>query len=174
MRRRGHETAKKQQSEDQGTDQENTERETKQEGIGSYIDWAKELDDRYLRTPALLLTELSSRMASVQVTCLPPRRKTVNTPACLPPKGVSKLVEEKKISVTEVKRTIATSLAAAFGFVIALLWNSVVVGGLKVAKIDATLATFNLQDWIGYLVTAVVLTVVMVVLIIVISRWGSK
>jgi hypothetical protein len=82
--------------------------------------------------------------------------------------------EEKKLSVGEVKRTIATALAAAFGFVIALLWNSVVVGGLKVAHIDSTLDTFGLSDWIYYVITAIVLTVVMVILIILVSRLGSS
>jgi len=85
------------------------------------------------------------------------------------------LVEEKKkISVSEVKKTIATALAAAFGFVIALLWVNVVTGGLKVAGIDPTLSTFDLGSWIGYLITAIVLTVVMVVLIILVSRLGSS
>lgn len=84
------------------------------------------------------------------------------------------MVEEKKLSVGEVKRTIATALAAAFGFVIALLWNSVVVGGLKVAKIDSTLDNFGLSDWIYYVITAIVLTVVMVILIILVSRLGSS
>lgn len=82
--------------------------------------------------------------------------------------------EEKKLSVGEVKKTIATSLAAAFGFVIALLWNQVVTGGLKVAGVDTTFQEINLMGWLGYVVTAVVITVVMIVLIIVISRWGGK
>ena len=82
--------------------------------------------------------------------------------------------EKKKISVSEVKRTIATALAAAFGFVIALLWVNVVTGGLKVAGVDSSLDTFNLADWIVYLITAIVLTVVMVVLIILVSRLGSS
>ena len=84
------------------------------------------------------------------------------------------MAEEKKLSVGEVKKTIATALAAAFGFVIALLWVSVVTGGLKVAGIDPTLDTFDLGNWIGYLITAIVLTVVMVILIILVSRLGSS
>lgn len=84
------------------------------------------------------------------------------------------MVEEKKLSVGEVKRTIATALAAAFGFVIALLWNSVVMGGLKVAGVDPSLSTFDLGNWIGYLITAIVLTVVMVIMIILVSRMGNK
>lgn len=84
------------------------------------------------------------------------------------------MAEEKKLSKGEVKRTIATSLAAAFGFVIALLWNQVVTGGLKVAGVDTTFQTINLVGWIGYVVTALVITIFMIVLIIVIGRWGSK
>ena len=84
------------------------------------------------------------------------------------------MAEERKISLGEVRRTISTSLAAAFGFVIALLWNNVVNGGLKVAGVDTTFANITPIGWIGYLVTAVVLTVFMIVLIIVIGRWGSK
>lgn len=84
------------------------------------------------------------------------------------------MVEEKKLSKSEVKKTIATSLAAAFGFVIALLWNNVVQGGLKVGGIDTTFADIDLGGWLVYLVTAVVLTVAMVIMIIVVGRWGSK
>ncbi|HYT16960.1 MAG TPA: DUF5654 family protein [Thermoplasmata archaeon] len=84
------------------------------------------------------------------------------------------MAEDKKISMTEVRKTISTSLAAAFGFVIALLWNNVVTGGLKVAGVDTTFASITPIGWVGYLVTAVVLTIVMIVFIIVIGRWGSK
>jgi len=84
------------------------------------------------------------------------------------------MADEKKISMSEVRKTISTSLAAAFGFVIALLWNNVVTGGLKVAGVDTTFATITPIGWVGYLVTALVLTVFMIVLIIVIGRWGSR
>ncbi len=84
------------------------------------------------------------------------------------------MAEEKKLSKGEVKMTIATALAAAFGFVIALLWKDVVTGGLKVAGIDTTFAEIDLAGWLVYMVLAVVLTVAMVVLIIVVGRWGSK
>lgn len=82
--------------------------------------------------------------------------------------------DEKKLSVSEVKKTIAASLAAAFGFVIALLWKEVVMGGLKVAGIDTTFQTIDLGGWLIYLVIAAVITVMMIILIIVIGRWGSK
>jgi len=84
------------------------------------------------------------------------------------------LADEKKLSASEVRKTIAVSLAAAFGFVIALLWNQVVTGGLKVAGIDTTFETIDLMGWLGYVVTAVVITLLMIVLIILIGRWGNK
>ena len=85
-----------------------------------------------------------------------------------------RLADEKKLSASEVRKTIAVSLAAAFGFVIALLWNQVVTGGLKVAGIDTTFETIDLMGWLGYVVTAVVITLLMIILIIVIGRWGNK
>lgn len=84
------------------------------------------------------------------------------------------MADEKKLSASEVRKTIAVSLAAAFGFVIALVWNQVVIGGLKVAGIDTTFVDIDLVGWLVYMVVAVVLTVVMVILIIVIGRWGNK
>lgn len=84
------------------------------------------------------------------------------------------MADEKKLSVAEVRKTIAVSLAAAFGFVIALLWNEVVKGGLLVAGLDLSLAEATLMDWLVYVVVAVVITVLMIILIIVIGRWGSK
>ncbi len=86
---------------------------------------------------------------------------------------VAAKAEEKRLSVAEVRKTISTSLAAAFGFVIALLWNQVVQGGLAAAGVSTTAP----KDWTGsaiFVVTAVILTLVMIVLILVIGRWGSK
>ena len=84
------------------------------------------------------------------------------------------MAAERKLSLTEVRKTISTSLAAAFGFVIALLWNNVVSGGLKVAGIDTTFASITPIGWVGYLVTALVITLVMIVFIVLVGRWGSR
>ena len=84
------------------------------------------------------------------------------------------MADEKQLSAREVRLTISTALAAAFGFVIALLWKDVVTGGLKVAGVDTTFVDITLTGWVIFMVLAVVLTVVMVVLIIVVGRWGSK
>jgi hypothetical protein len=84
------------------------------------------------------------------------------------------VADEKKLSVSEVKKTIAASLAAAFGFVIALLWNEVVKAGIALAGIDLVAGEIDLVGWLIYVVTAVIITVVMIVLIILFGRWGSK
>ena len=84
------------------------------------------------------------------------------------------MADEKQLSAREVRLTISTALAAAFGFVIALLWKDVVTGGLKVAGVDTTFVDITLTGWVIFMALAVVLTVVMVVLIIVVGRWGSK
>ena len=82
--------------------------------------------------------------------------------------------EEKTVSKHEMRLTISTALAAAFGFVIALLWKEVVMGGLKVAGIDTSFDTIDTVGWLVYVVVSVVLTIFMVVLIVVVGRWGSK
>lgn len=83
------------------------------------------------------------------------------------------MVEEKKLSVSEVRKTIATSLGTAFGFVIALVWSNLVLGGLELAKAPLTKPADATQLVIG-MATALVLTIAMIVLIIIIGRWGSK
>lgn len=86
------------------------------------------------------------------------------------------MAEEKKLSAGEVRKTMATALGAAFGFVIALVWNNVVVGGLATGGINLgnTAAPGNWGGWAVGVVTALVLTIVMILLIIVIGRWGAK
>ena len=83
--------------------------------------------------------------------------------------------DERKLSVAEVRKTIASSMASAFGFVIALVWSNVVLGGLARGGIQLSPASGG--DWGGwavFLVTAIVLTVAMILFIVVISRWGSR
>lgn len=80
---------------------------------------------------------------------------------------------EKTLTLGEVRKTIATSLGTAFGLVIGLLWNQVVQGGLSLANVSTTLPKDPLAY--GYFIlTAVVVTVVMIVFIILVGRWGSK
>lgn len=81
--------------------------------------------------------------------------------------------DERKLTVREVRVTIAASLAAAFGFVIALVWKEVVMSGFALAGIDLG-ATPDLAGWMYFMITALILTFVMIILIILISRWGGK
>ena len=83
------------------------------------------------------------------------------------------MAEERKLSVADVRKTIAASLGTAFGFVIGLLWNQVVQGGLSLAGVTTTAPATPLAY--GYfIITAVVVTVGRIVFIIVIGRWGSR
>jgi heme/copper-type cytochrome/quinol oxidase subunit 2 len=75
-----------------------------------------------------------------------------------------------------MRKTMATSLAAAFGFVIALLWNTVVQSGFATAGIPLG-ATANKDDWGGwafFVVSVIVITVVMVIFILLVSRLAGK
>jgi len=84
--------------------------------------------------------------------------------------------EEKKLSVAEVRKTVAASLGTAFGFVIGLVWSQVVLGGFATAGISLTTETArgNWGNWALFMATALLVTVAMVVLIILISRWGTR
>ena len=84
--------------------------------------------------------------------------------------------DERKLSVAEVRKTIASSLGTAFGFVIGLVWSQVVLGGFTVAGVSLTTqsAIGNWGGWGIFMVTALVVSVFMILLIILISRWGSK
>lgn len=75
--------------------------------------------------------------------------------------------------MAQVRKTISTSLAAAFGFVIALLWNGVVTSGLTLAGVSTTAPKVPIE-WAIFVMTAVVLTVVMVILIVLVGRLAPK
>ena len=83
------------------------------------------------------------------------------------------MAEERKLSMSEVRKTISTSLGSAFGFVIALVWSNVVLGGLALTGAPMTAPKDPLGLVTG-IVVALVLTIFMIVLIIVVGRWGSK
>lgn len=72
----------------------------------------------------------------------------------------------------EVKRTIATAIGAAFGFIIALIWRDIIVGlfalaGLKISDITET------TDAIIAIISGVIITLVCVLGILYISKWGG-
>lgn len=78
---------------------------------------------------------------------------------------------KKMIGVGEVRSTIATAIAAAFGFIIALIWRDIIVGLFDLAglKIDAITTTTGA---ITATISGVIITLVCVVGILYISKWG--
>src|SRR2546428_3621767 len=80
-----------------------------------------------------------------------------------------RMADMGKSTMSQVRKTISTSLAAAFGFVIALLWNGVVTSGLTLAGVSTT-APADAVKWAIFVVTAGVLALRLVGPII--SRGG--
>jgi len=77
------------------------------------------------------------------------------------------------VKLSEVKINIATAIAAAFGFVIALLWRDIIIGFLKLGGLwqDGGFDTFNAG--IIATIVAIVITLVCVFGIMYISKWGG-
>jgi len=75
------------------------------------------------------------------------------------------------VGLGEVKATIATAIAAAFGFIIALIWRDIIVGlfdlaGLKINQIS------DVTGAITATIAGVIITVICVLGILYISKWG--
>lgn len=85
------------------------------------------------------------------------------------PKGQS-----APISMGEIKRTVATSLGTAFGIVIGMIWTQVVMAGFATAGVPLTAVGGSWTGWAVFVVTAIVVTVMCVLAIVLIGRWGSK
>src|SRR2546430_13793262 len=86
------------------------------------------------------------------------------------------MAEEKQLSMAEVRKTIAASLGAAFGFIIALTWNSVVLGGLAAGGIQlgTTVQQGDFAGWAYGVVTAGALRGCLILLLLVNRRSGRK
>lgn len=77
------------------------------------------------------------------------------------------------VKLSEVKISIATAVAAAFGFVIALLWRDIIIGYLKLGKLWQDGGFTNLEGGIIATVVAIIITIVCVFGILYISKWGG-
>jgi len=81
-------------------------------------------------------------------------------------------VIDKMVKLSEVKISISTAIAAAFGFIIALIWKEIIVGlfalaGLTINDItDATGAVIAI-------ISGIIITLVCVFGILYISKWGG-
>ena len=77
------------------------------------------------------------------------------------------------IKLSEVKSAIAVAIAAAFGFIIALIWKDIIIGIMKVADLWQDGGP---KDWNGVgiaVAVGILITVVSVIGILLISKWGG-
>jgi hypothetical protein len=76
------------------------------------------------------------------------------------------------VKLSEVKISIATAIAAAFGFIIALIWKEIIVGLFALAGLTIN----DIADGIGAIIaiiSGVIITLVCVLGILYISKWGG-
>ena len=76
------------------------------------------------------------------------------------------------VKLSEVKINIATAIAAAFGFVIALVWKEIIVGLFALAGLTIN----DISDTNGAIIAiiaGIIITVVCVFGIMYISKWGG-
>ena len=76
------------------------------------------------------------------------------------------------VKLSEVKINIATAIAAAFGFIIALIWKEIIVGLFALANLKIN----DITDATGAviaIVAGIIITLVCVFGIIYITKWGK-
>jgi hypothetical protein len=77
------------------------------------------------------------------------------------------------IKLSDVKINIATAIAAAFGFVIALLWRDVIIGILKYSGYWQEGGFDSTEAIIAGVILVIVITIICVFGIMFISKWGG-
>lgn len=77
------------------------------------------------------------------------------------------------VKLGEVKVSIATAIAAAFGFVIALLWRDVIIGILKYFELWRDGGFEDLTGIVIGIVVVIIITLLCVLGILYISKWGG-
>ena len=76
------------------------------------------------------------------------------------------------VKLSEVKITIATAIAAAFGFIIALIWKEIIVGLFALAGLTINDITDSMGAIIA-IISGIIITIVCVLGILYISKWGG-
>jgi hypothetical protein len=77
------------------------------------------------------------------------------------------------VTIKEIKSTIAVSIAAAFGFIIALIWKDIIVGAMQLAGLWQEGGFPDSMSLIIGIVVGLIITVVSVIGIVYISKWGG-
>lgn len=77
------------------------------------------------------------------------------------------------VKIKDIKINVATAIAAAFGFVIALLWRDVIIGLLKMTNLWSDKGFTDLQGAIIGIILVLVITILCIFGIIYITKWGG-
>jgi hypothetical protein len=76
------------------------------------------------------------------------------------------------VTIKEIKSTIAVAIAAAFGFIIALIWKDIIVGLMNMTPFKVTAPTDTTSAVVA-VVSAIIITLICVLGIVYISKWGG-
>jgi hypothetical protein len=79
-----------------------------------------------------------------------------------------------EVTMSEIRKTTATSLGTAFGIVIGMIWTQVVLSAFATGGISLNSPGGTWTQWSYFVITAVVVTLICVIAIMVIGRWGGK
>jgi len=77
------------------------------------------------------------------------------------------------LKMKDIKINVATAIAAAFGFVIALLWRDVIIGILKYYELWRDGGFNDETGMIVGIVVVLIITILCVLGIMFISKWGG-
>jgi hypothetical protein len=77
------------------------------------------------------------------------------------------------VTIKEIKSTIAVAIAAAFGFIIALIWKDIIIGAMQLAGLWQEGIPDSWTTVAYGAIVALVITVVSVIGIVFISKWGG-
>jgi amino acid permease len=84
----------------------------------------------------------------------------------------------EKVSSSEIRKTIATSMGAAFGIVIGMIWTNVVMAMFSAANIRLNVgAAGEPVTWLSILkfaIVAIAITLICVIIIVYLGKWGNK
>ena len=76
------------------------------------------------------------------------------------------------VTIKEIKNTVAVAIAAAFGFIIALIWKDIIIGLMNMTPFKVTAPTDTASAVVA-VISGIVITVICVIGIIYISKWGG-
>ena len=79
---------------------------------------------------------------------------------------------DKMVKLSEVKISISTAIAAAFGFIIALIWKEIIVGLFALAGLTINDIT-DVTGAVVAIISGIIITLVCVFGILYISKWGG-